>query len=188
MEAALGHLQHALVLAEEAVAARRPGLVSTRADALEAIAAAQRSDDAGQSIAARLRMCIADCGGDWDALAMGATRHYAPPLAAWALARHARHLALTLQPDASETRWYDAIERTCNAGKCDDAADWLYAVRALRVKFDRIDGTIDDCHRSALALRAMGDGTILPEPYSAKERALSALREEKWPDALTRRQ
>lgn len=174
----------AVVLAEEAVAARRPGLASMRADALEAIAAVQRSDDAGQSIAARLRMCIADCGGDWDALATGATRYYAPPLAAWVLARHARHLALALRPDESEVRWYEAIERACNAGKYDDAADWLYAVRALRVKFDRVDGTIDDCHRSALALRAMGGGTILPEPYSAKERALSALREEKWTDAL----
>ena len=35
-----------------------------------------------------------------------------------------------------------------------------------------------------MALRATGGSTVLPEPFSAKERALAALREQKWPDAL----
>ena len=129
----------ALVLAEEAVAARRPTLVSFRADAMQAIAAEQPSDEAGQTVAARLRMCLSDCGGDWDGLATGVGRHYSPRLAAWILARHARHLALTLRPDESVERWFEAIERACNERLFEDAADWLYAVRAVKVKSDRID-------------------------------------------------
>src|SRR5258706_3704394 len=43
---------------------------------------------------------------------------------------------------------------------------------------------INDLHRHAQALRAAGSGTLLPEPYPARERGLANLRDKQLPDAL----
>jgi hypothetical protein len=81
-------------------------------------------------------------------------------------------------------RWYDAVERACTEALYDDAANWLYAIRQTTLQYGPIVGDPDDNHRLALALRASGTGTVIPEPYSARERALTRLRDKKWPDAL----
>jgi hypothetical protein len=122
----------ALVLAEEAVAARRPELVRARADLLRDLAGAMPQNDHGHLIAARLRMCVADSCGGWDELAATARDTYPPAVTALVLARSARHLALVPQPQPSVARWRDAVERACVEGLNDDAADWLYALRAVR--------------------------------------------------------
>jgi hypothetical protein len=174
----------ALVLAEEAVAARRPELVRARADLLRDLAGAMPQNDHGHLIAARLRMCVADSCGGWDELAATARDTYPPAVTALVLARSARHLALVPQPQPSVARWRDAVERACVEGLNDDAADWLYALRAVRLHNGMIGDDINDLHRHAQALRATGSGTLLPEPYRARERGLAYLRGQKWPDAL----
>ncbi|HVB52675.1 MAG TPA: hypothetical protein VNF24_00570 [Candidatus Acidoferrales bacterium] len=174
-----------LILAEEAVTARRPEIVQARAELIERVATSAPRDTAGQFSAARLRMCVADCCNRWDALAATARESYPPGVTALMTARHARYLALVPQPDAAIARWRDAIERACIEQLNDDAADWLYALRATTIEYGLL-GTSDpnELHRHALALRAAGSGSMLPGPYSVRERGLDHLREQKWPDAL----
>ncbi len=183
-EGDLHHAKAGLLLAEEAVAARRPDIVTARSEILLTIANKLPSTEGGQLIAARLRMCIADASGEWESLAISARRSYPPRIAALVLARHARHLTLRLRPEGSMERWLDAIERACVERLYDDAADWLYGLRTTRMQYGFLDNDLNDLHRQAQALRASGGGSILPEPYRARERALANLRDEKWPDAL----
>ena len=173
-----------LALAEEAVAARRHDLVEVRAERLEQLAGSMPQDHASQLIAARLRMCLADCGDGWEELVVTARDAYPPKVTALVMARYARHLALFPQPEPSVARWRDAIERACVEGLNDDAADWLYSLRGVRIQNGLIANDIDDLHRHAQALRGAGYGTLLPEPYRARERALAYLRDEKWPNTL----
>lgn len=174
----------ALVLAEEAVAARRPDLVADRARLFADLAARLPQSAQGGLIAARIRMCMADSTGGWDELASTARETYPPVVAALVLARSARHLALVPQALPSIARWRDAIAAACVEGLNDDAADWLYALRDVRVQHELIDGDLNDLHRHAQALRAAGSGMVIPERHRARERALAYLRDEKWPDAL----
>jgi hypothetical protein len=173
-----------LMLAEEAVAARRPDLVEARSDLLDELARLCPQDSDGPLMAARLRMCVADCCGEWEQLAETARETYPPGVTALVLARHARQLALGSKPQASLARWRDAVERACVEGLNDDASDWLYALRAVKVQTGLIGDDLNDSHRHAQALRAAGRGTLLPEPYGARERVQANLRDEKWPDAL----
>jgi hypothetical protein len=173
-----------LVLAEEAIAARRPKFVEARSDLLQDLAASMPPTDQGLLTAARLRMCRVECVGGWEELAATARDDYPPAVTALVLARHARHLALVPQPRPSVARWRDAIERACVEELNDDAADWLYALRAVRLQNGLRGTDINDLHRHAQALRAAGSGTLLPEPYPARERVLANLRDKRWPDAL----
>jgi hypothetical protein len=173
-----------LVLAEEAVAARRPELVEARSDLLHDLAASMPHTNPGLLTAARLRMCRVECSGGWEEMAATARDTYPPPVTALVLARYARHLALVPQPQPSAARWRDAIERACVELLNDDAADWLYALRAVRLQNGLMGDDIDDLHRHAQALRAAGTGTLLPEPYPARESGLANLRDKQWPDAL----
>jgi hypothetical protein len=173
-----------LILAEEAVADRRPDIVDARATVLEEVARQCHQGGGGPLIAARLRMCVADCVGGWDELAQAARNTYPPGVTALIHARHARHLALAPHPAAAMARWRDAIERACMNGLNDDAADWLYALRTTKVLAGLFGDDINDSHRHAQALKSAGSGTLLPEPFSAGERAQGALHSEKWPEAF----
>jgi tetratricopeptide (TPR) repeat protein len=174
----------ALALAEEAIADRRENRVSARADTLLQLAADLPQDADGLLDAARLRMCVADAAGGWEELAEAARRDYPARTTAWVLARHARHLAMVGNTAGSVARWTDAIERACVEQLNDDAADWLYSSRTVRM-WGGWDGTdLNEPHRLAQALRAAGSGTVLREPYPARERALDRMDHEKWPDAL----
>jgi hypothetical protein len=178
------HAAAALFVAEEAVANQRPDLVTTRSAVFEVLASHQQINDRGQLLAARIRMCVADCGGGWAGLAADARLTYPPTITSLVLARYARHLSLTARPELSFDRWLDAIDRACAERHYDDAADWLYAIRAVKVAYGFVDDDLNEFHRRALALRASGGGTILPEPYHSRERALASMRDQKWPDAL----
>ncbi len=178
------HFDAGLVLAEEAVATRRTDVVTSRSELLTALAAGQPETEIGLRNAVRLRMCVADSVGGWDELASNARDHYPPKLIAWILARYARHLFLTLRPEAAVKCWEDAIERSCAEGLYEDAADWLYAVRAAKMQIGLVDTDLNDYHRLALALRSSGTGTVSPEPYSSRERALARLLDKEWPSAL----
>lgn len=174
----------ALVLSEDAVAARRTDIVEARTGEFKKLADQVPQNADGKLTAARLRMCVADAADGWNELASTARDTYPPDVTALILARSARHLALMPEPQASLGRWRDAIERACVEGLNDDAAEWLYALRTVRVQHGLIDADIDDLHRHAQALRATGSGSCLPEAHRARERALAYLRDQKWPDAL----
>ena len=173
-----------LALAEEAVAAREPALVASRSALLLDLAAATPRDNVGYLLAARLRMCVADCCGAWPELAATARDTYPPAITALVVARYARHLALIPEPEASIARWREAVERACIEERNDDAADWLYSLRGVRLQAGVVGNDINDLHRHAQALRAAGSGTVLPEPYRARERALANIADKDWPDAL----
>jgi hypothetical protein len=129
-------------------------------------------------------MCVADAADGWAELLRAARRTYPSEIMAWVLARHARYLYLASRPELAIQRWEEAVERATERLLYDDAADWLYSIRAARIESDSDLGDLDGGHRLAQALRASGRGTVLPEPYPARERVLSSLRDEKWPDAF----
>jgi hypothetical protein len=175
----------ATLLAEHAIAARRPDIVRARAAVLAGIAEATGHDDAGRLSGARLRACIADATGSWDALAGAAKRIYPRRVAALLLARHGRHLALTRRGEAAVSSYSDAIEQACEAGTYADATDWQFALRSIRINY--AVGTladIDDPYRLAQASRAAGDDSVIPELFSPLNLALSDLVDERLPDAV----
>ncbi len=174
-----------MLLAEHAIAARRPGIVQARAEVFAGIADATGHDDAGRLADARLHACIADAAGNWEALARMAKRMYPGRVAALLLARHGRYLALTQEPEAAIERFNDAIEQACDAGTFADAADWQFAIRDIRISYGV--GTLadlDDPYRLALASRAAGDDSVIPSPFSPLDLALSDLVDRQLPDAL----
>ncbi len=90
-------------------------------------------------------------------------------------AREARRCALEGQAESAVECWRDAIQESINAGLPEDAADWLYAVRAVNVQYGPLTSDIDDEHRLAQALRTTGRGRILGRVRSPREQALSAM-------------
>lgn len=179
-------LEASALFAEHATASRRHDLIAERIPLLADVADTAALDDAGRLANARLRACIADATGDWGDLAREARTGYPPRVAALLLARYGRHLAMTQQPEAAIERYNDAIERACEASAYADAADWLFAIRLIRIRYGIgvLTGDINDLYRLALALRAAGNDSVMPAPFSPRERALSALHDNDLPEAL----
>ncbi len=69
------------------------------------------------------------------------------------IAREARRCALEGRAESAVECWRDAVHESINAGLPEDAADWLYAVRAVNVQYGPLTTDIDDEHRLAQALR-----------------------------------
>ncbi|MFC8952363.1 hypothetical protein ACFT8P_06925 [Streptomyces sp. NPDC057101] len=179
-----GVVNVAIALSEESIAWRRIDLIDSRRGAISALAQGLPRDESGLVVEARLRMCLAESDGDWSGLIGEARSTYPPSVTAWIAARHARYLCLTGDPDEAIRRWQDAIDGAVASRLNDSAADWLYALRAVRVQYDRIGEDLNDIHRIAQSLRSTGTGSVLPEPYPLAERALSRMLDSKWPDAL----
>ncbi|MCX5235617.1 hypothetical protein OG824_10400 [Streptomyces prunicolor] len=179
-----GALQLALTFAEESITWRRPEMIRSRYNALSALAGTTASDEVGLTVRARILMCLAEANGDWDPLVQQARLSYPPAVTAWISARYARYLTLVGKPDESIQRWLDAIESAVTASLNDSAADWLYGLRATRLLYWMNDSDPNDLHRLAQALRAAGNGAVLPEPYQLAERAASRMLDRNWPDAL----
>jgi hypothetical protein len=108
---------------------------------------------------------------------------YEPAIAALVLARHGRFSAMALNPELALIRYQDAIERSTAERRYGDAANWLYTVRAVRVRFHLLEGDPNENHYLAQALTTLGVESVLPA-RSSRERALRALLSKKWPDAL----
>jgi len=177
-------LEAAVLFGEHAIAGRRAELVSDRAEALASVADSAPADDAGRLLAARLRACLADASGDWAALSRASRSDYPSHVAALLYARHGRHLAARGESEAAIDRYYDAIERACQGGRYADAADWLYAIRLVRLRYGPLADDLANFHRLALALRTVGNDSVIPAPFSPRERALSDLHDRKDADAL----
>ena len=173
----------ALVLAEECLANRRMDLVRDRASVLLAIADSLPDHSRSQLIAARLRCCVADSTGQWDGLAMTARRHFDPGVTALVLARSARFLTLHLSPTAAKERYLDAIQYATGERCYGDSSAWLYALRNVHLHFDGPSAGLGDFHRSAQALEACGETSVIPSA-GARELALAKFIARSWPDAL----
>lgn len=162
---------YALALAEAAVATDQLTVIAERADVLAVVA-----DGASEKLTAvRIRLALAEAGGDWDDLVRQARRYKLPrPLAALVLARYARHLTLTARPDAANEAWWQAIERGALAELGDDTAEWLYAVRENA----RLYGPITEgfeTHPQAQAMRLSRGRSLLPTFRDHHADALSEL-------------
>jgi hypothetical protein len=176
-------LEAAVHIVEHALAHRMPSVVADRADALLQLSASANRDEASLMLAARVAAAVADATSDWQALARDAKRIYPPKAQPLLLARYARHLVRQADPTAAIGRYYDAIQAACLLGHYADAADWTYAIQLVRIRYGHL-GEINDLHRHATALRAQGNDSVVPSPFSPRERALSRLHDGKLPDAL----
>ncbi|MEU4849641.1 restriction endonuclease [Streptomyces gilvosporeus] len=103
-----------------------------------------------------------------------ARRHQLPGrLAAWVNAREARRCVWESIADTALDHWRDAVEDAIHAGLAEDAADWLYAIRAVNTLFGPW-ADLDDEHRLAQALRGTGTGRLLVRAREPRDCALSA--------------
>lgn len=177
-------LEAATLFAEHAVAARRTDLVRVRSPVLASVADRAPGTNEGLRLRARLRAGLADSTGDWAPLALDARIEYPPGVAALILARYGRHLAGRGSTAAAVVSYYDAIERACQAGNHGDAADWLFAVRDVRLLEGNVWSTHTELFRLATALRAAGNGSVMPSAFSARAQALARLQARSHPDAL----
>jgi hypothetical protein len=175
------HFLDALVfLVEETVSSRQDALIVSRRIAITD-AVDRCADENNLRDEARIRMCLADATGDWNELIRDGRRRYAPALFSWITARHARYLTRRGNSELADEKWLDSIERACQEGNMGDAANWLYARRANRT-FYGLPG--EDEHHLAQVVRSAGSGSVFPELFRYRERALSRLGDEKWADAL----
>lgn len=173
----------ALNVAEQAVVWRDLDVIRSRLPRFRTIASRLPNIGDEASRRARLAMCLAEAAGDWDTL-VGEIHSYPLPIAAWISARHARYLTITGKPDLAIASWMGSIDSATRSELNDSAAVWIYAVRAARLQYLRIDEGIDDLHRLAQALRGAGSGSVFPQSSRLAEKSLSAMLAEKWPDAF----
>jgi len=161
-------------LAEEAIAADQPELMIDRLDLLRTTAAdASRStDEATRGLAIRLRMCLADATGEWLDL-VRTVRQDPRPIVAWVRARYARYLALSGDGASAEEHYLDAIEYASAKEMFDEAANWLYALRSVRIMYERF--AADTEHPLAQALRPHAKPSSLPGSPHTAELALQAM-------------
>ncbi|MDB5448556.1 MAG: hypothetical protein JWQ97_3873 [Phenylobacterium sp.] len=162
--------------AEHAVGNGRGDLLRSRAASLSILADTVAHPDA--LLQARLRACLADAdttGTVWPTLIRSARADYPAPITALIMARHARYLASAGQGQAALDRYDDAIERAVRCGNHHDAAAWTEAHNLVRIRYGLERDKIGQAYPTAAALRAAGRGSALPEPFSARERALARL-------------
>lgn len=139
--------------------------------------AAIERDDSAPDVLLRLRLVRAEYDEDERrSLLRSARRHLVPGRAAALInAREARRCALEGRVEEASEAWRDAVNDAIHAGLHDDAADWLYAIRALNVQYGPWTVDLDDEHRLAQALRATSSGRILDRTRDPREAAMSAL-------------
>lgn len=173
----------AIAFAEECIAARRADLVQSRDSTLTCMAETQPRNGIGQMVTARILMSLADATGDWEHLVITAREQFDPPITALILARNARFNALASNPEIAMSRYLDAIERSTAERMYGDASSWLYARRRVRLWNSPFEGDIDDSHRLAQATETQGVERVL-SANNARVRAMRALLDREWPDAL----
>lgn len=162
-----------LYLAED-LFATDPASLSAAQDLVHA---AIERNDSTSDVLLRLRLIRAEYDEDERrTLLRSARRHLVPGRAAALInAREARRCALEGRVEEASEAWRDAVNDAIHAGLHDDAADWLYAIRALNIQYGPWTVDLDDEHRLAQALRATSSGRILDRTRDPREAAMSAL-------------
>ncbi|CAL9388161.1 hypothetical protein [Streptomyces sp. enrichment culture] len=168
--------------AEHATATGRLDLLRPREEALSSLAATATQSDA--LLQARLRACLADLdltGTAWTTLAQSARADFPRPITALLTARHGRFLATHGQAQKALDRYDDAIERAVQCSNHQDAAAWTEAHNLVRIRYGLQGDKIGEAYPTATALRAAGSGSALPQPFSARERALGRVANQAHP-------
>ncbi|GAA2362521.1 hypothetical protein GCM10010170_058670 [Dactylosporangium salmoneum] len=166
-------LRAAAFLAEYGVAQDQPSWVLDRAAQLTAGLTSVGLVDGPAYAAIRVRMCLADVTGTWDAFFREFRRRADPFVRAWLNARYARHFALTGDGQAAVEFYLDAVELAADQENLDDAADWLYALRTVRFWYEDLPRS--EQHQIAQALRPLARPSRMPGSQHAAEFALREL-------------
>ncbi|MGW1901693.1 restriction endonuclease [Streptomyces hirsutus] len=90
-------------------------------------------------------------------------------------ARVARRCALEGRAEEALEGWRDAVHHGILAGLAEEAADWLYAIRVVNVRYGPWTIEIDDEHRLAQSLRTTGTDRLLDRVRDPKTHTLSAV-------------
>ncbi|WP_344949142.1 hypothetical protein [Actinomadura miaoliensis] len=167
-----------LLLAEDLLATAPDQLPELDDLINEAIAqAAQRPiSDVEDDIVVRLRLIRAEYDAVERRQLLGEARRHRVPgrHAALISAREARRCALEGRAEDAVVSWRDAVHDSIHAGLTDAAADWLYALRAVHIRYGLRTTELDEEHHLAQGLRAMGTGRLLNRFRNPKEQAMSA--------------
>lgn len=169
-------LDAAVFLAEHAIAEDETEVVEQRLERLAALALLlPLRGSREEGLVARLGMCVADVTGEWAELYNRADQ-FGPEHRAWILARQARSLSFTDDFAGAIRAYQNAITRALTEKMNDEAADWLYAVRELRVRGGTLL-TTDAEHSFARHLRNGTWSRRLPGSPTLEERALRSVQE-----------
>ncbi|MFG2775497.1 hypothetical protein [Streptomyces sp. NPDC048350] len=137
----------------------------------------QARDDYGDDIVMRLRLVRAEYDGAERRALLTAARQHAVPgrHAALIKSREARRYCLEGRAEEATDAWREAVHDAIHAGLTEEAAHWLYAIRAVNVQYGPLTAEIDDEHRLAQALRATGASRVLDRVRDPREQAMSSL-------------
>ncbi|MFI6062429.1 hypothetical protein [Streptomyces sp. NPDC051286] len=136
----------------------------------------QAMDEYSEDIVMRLRLVRAEYdGAERRALLSAARRHTVPGRhAALIKSREARRYCLEGRAEEATDAWREAVHDAIHAGLTEEAAQWLYAIRAVNVQYGPLTAEIDDEHRLAQALRATGASRLLDRVRDPREQAMSS--------------
>jgi len=158
----------AVCFAEHCAAAGSFELLAEHAELLRRIANGTMGENSPDSLTRaerlqlRLHMCLADSAEAWTELVRSTRSTMAPDLVPWLAARHARWLALNGHGTEAVERYQDAIEAACRSSDFDDAAGWLYALRACLGWYKTEQIFDDQQHPFAQSLRSQAQPSRLP--------------------------
>ncbi|MGW8597602.1 hypothetical protein ACWGLB_01560 [Streptomyces sp. NPDC055893] len=146
----------------------------------------QATDDHSEDILMRLRLVRAEYDGAERRSLLSSARQHAVPgrHAALIKSREARRYCLEGRSDEAAEAWREAVRDAIHAGLAEEAADWLYAIRAVNVQYGPLSPEIDDEHRLAQALRTTGASRVLDRVRDPREQAMTALAREKATEAV----
>jgi hypothetical protein len=177
-------LEAAVFLAEHSIAEREIDVLEERLERLTSLSLPlPRSGSAEEDLVVRLSMCVADVTGEWTELRDRALQ-FTPVHRTWILAREARYLSFTDDFAGAIRAYRDAIAQALTHRMNDEAADWLYSLRALRVRSGIFFATGDTEHPFAQHLRNGTWSQLLPGSPTLEERALRSLTEGKGRSAV----
>ncbi|MEX1009655.1 MAG: hypothetical protein WD271_17690, partial [Acidimicrobiia bacterium] len=134
-------------------------LVASALDQLEMPRPAPPNED----LAVRLRMIGASYDNEERGRLLAEARQMRLPRsqAALVLATEARRNAMDGSSDDALEHWRQAVASAIHDGRTDDAAGWLYAIRAVHIRYGPWSGNIDEEHLLAQALPKATSGRIL---------------------------
>lgn len=168
-----------LLLAEDLLATQphRLGELDALIQAAVGRAARTSVEGGGEDIVIRLRLTRAESHPSERATLLRMARGHRVPArhAALISAREARRCCLEGRAEEATEAWRDAVHEAIHARLPEDAADWLYAIRAVNVLFGPWTTAIDEEHRLAQTVRATGTGQLLSRIRSPRAQAMAAL-------------
>lgn len=143
--------------AETAVATRQTIRFGPLVDAIERIVTGRGSLGLSDELTVRLRTAVADLGGDWTSLLRDARAgRLGPRMAALVHARFGRHCHLHGLADDAEAEFSAAVQSSCQAGLGNEAADALYSITHVRMRYGQMLEDLEGPLQMANDLRIQG--------------------------------